>query len=183
MGRVRTKNEPVGDIFDVLMTEHRDVEALFDQIEAAAGDDPDQVEDLFTVLEGNLLAHARTEDAVVYTRFAQIDALAEKIGEAREEHSTVESLLAELSGMRIGEAWMNRLTALEEHVQHHVKEEESDIFPIAKDHIAADEAKQLAAAYLQRKARRTGEPELELANARQEARPKPGLLTRLVRMV
>lgn len=183
MGRVRTKNESVASIFEVLMTEHRDVEALFDQIEAAAGNDPDQVEDLFTVLEGNLLAHAKAEDAVVYTRFAAIDALAEKIGDARAEHATVESLLAELSATPVGEAWMNRLTALRENVQHHVEEEESDIFPVARDHIAADESKQLATTYLQRKARRTGEPELELARLRQESKPTPGLLTRLVRMM
>jgi hypothetical protein len=184
MGRVRTKNEPVASIFEVLMTEHRDVEALFDQIEAVCEDDPEAARDLFTVLEGSLLAHAKTEDAVAYGRFEQIRELEEKIREAREEHAVVERLLGELAVTPPdGEEWLAKLKVLQENVMHHVKEEEHEVFPVAKEHIEAAESKKMATTYLQRKARHTGEPETEQARAREEAKPRPGLLTRLVRMI
>lgn len=181
MGRVRSKNEPVASIFEVLMTEHRDVEALFDQIEAVVSDDPAAARDLFTVLEASLLAHAKTEAAVAYARFEDIRELEELMREARQEHAVVETLLGELSGMTPDDGeWLAKLSVLQENVKHHVEEEETEVFPKAQEKIDAAEAKRLATAYLQRKARRTGEPETELARERQEAKPKKGLLSRLL---
>src|SRR5688572_22425304 len=84
MGRVRTKNDAVGTIFEVLMTEHRDVEVLFDQIEAMiTADDTEAANDLFSVLMASLLAHAKVEDSVAYARFEEIRELQERVREAR----------------------------------------------------------------------------------------------------
>ena len=175
MGRVKAKFEM--SVFDVLMTEHRDVEALFDQIEACHEDSPEQARDLFTVLYNSLLAHAKAEQAVVYKRLADIKELAPKIEEAKAEHENVEGLLEELRAAQLGDAWLARLAVLKENVQHHVHEEEHEVFPTAREHVKDDAAKQLAASYLQAKARRTGEPETELARDRPP--PKRGLLARI----
>jgi hypothetical protein len=183
MGRVRTKNEPVASIFEVLTIEHRDVAALFDQIEAVVADDAGQARDLFTVLEGSLLAHTKCEAAVVYARLEDIRELEDDVREARHEHGDIEQRLAELSGVTPdAEEWLEKLLALEETVLHHVREEEEDVFPTAMDHIDAAESRRLAAAYLQRKARVTGEPELEHARMRAslQAKSKRGMIARLI---
>jgi len=180
MGRVRKPNENDAGIFEVLHLEHTDVSALFEQIEAMLLDDsPSEARDLFIVLRDNLLAHAKAEQAVVYPRFMQIKELADKMMEAEAEHGAVEMLIEQLDGRTPnGEQWLAQLKVLQENVQHHVKEEEGEIFETAKEHIDAAESKRLAASFLQAKARRTGEPETEQARAR-KAMKKRGLLSRL----
>jgi hemerythrin superfamily protein len=175
MGRVKAKTEL--DIFDVLTNEHRDVEALFDQIEARHEESPEEARDLFTVLYESLLAHAHAEQSVVYQRLAKIGELTEKVAEAKAEHEAVEHMLEELRAGQLGEAWLARLAVLQENVKHHVHEEEHEVFPTARERVKEDEARRLAASYLRAKARRTGEPETELAGARTP--PKRGLWSRL----
>ena len=176
MGRVRSKNEPVASIFEVLTTEHSDVAALFDQIEAVVADDAAQARDLFTVLERSLLVHARCEAAVVYARFEDIRELEDDVREARLEHSAIERQLAELSGMTPdADEWLEKLVALEETVQDHVRDEEEDVFTAAMDHIDAAESRRLASTYLQRKARLTGEPEVRQTRMRMRVRSERGI--------
>jgi len=161
------------------MVDHRDVEVLFDQIEAVCDESPEQARDLFTVLADGLLAHARAEQSIVYARFARIPALAEKIREAEAEHEAVELLIGQLRGVEPdAERWLARVMVLRENVQHHVKEEETEVFPVAREQIGDAEAKRLAASFLTAKARRTGNPETVQARGRKPEK-KRGLLARL----
>lgn len=181
MGRVKNKSEAPASIFEVLPLEHRDVSALFEQIEALCEASPSDAADLFTVLRGELLAHAHAEMAVVYPRLARIKELSATMREAEVEHEVVERLVDELAAMRPdGEQWLARLVVLKEMVMHHVEEEEHEIFDVAKEHLDSAEAERLCAEYLRRKARETGEPELEQARARKEAHPTKGLIARLI---
>ncbi len=176
MGRVKAKFET--SVFDVLMVEHRDVEALFDQIEATHGESVEQARDLFLVLEESLLTHARAEQAVVYKRLVEIGELADQMNEATAEHEAVEMLLTELrNGNADSVMWLARLAVLQENVTHHIKEEEELIFPKAREHLDDAEQRRLAASYLQAKSRRSGLPETEQARGREA--PKQGLIARL----
>jgi hemerythrin superfamily protein len=176
MGQVKSRFE--SSVFDVLMVEHRDVEALFEQLEALCADSPDQAGDLFTVLEEMLLVHAKAEQAVLYPRLAQIRELSDKMLEARAEHEAVEMLIGQLRNAAPNDGeWLARLTVLKENVQHHVREEENEVFPKARDAIDEKEQKRLAASYLASKSRRTGEPETDAARGRKP--PKKGLLARI----
>src|SRR6188768_1693423 len=85
----RQKSEFEATIFEVLTMEHRDVTALFDQIEAVVSESPETARDLFTVLETSLLAHAMSEQEVVYPRFAEIAELEVMMREAEAEHEAV----------------------------------------------------------------------------------------------
>jgi len=179
MGRVTKPEEKSVGIFEVLHVEHRDVSALFEQIEATCEESPADAKDLFTVLHDSLLAHARSEETVVYPRFRKIEGLDEKMAEAREEHAVVETLLAELrAGDMSSEQWLPQLMVLKENVEHHVQEEEGEIFELAKKDIDAAESRKLALAFLQRKQRHTGEPEVQQAAARKPPK-KRGLLARV----
>lgn len=198
MGRIRNADEQKVSIFEVLMTEHRDVEMLFEQIGVMCEQDPSEASDLFTVLADNLLAHAHAEQEIVYSRFEQIEDLEMDMKEAETEHTVVESIVNELRNSRPdGEYWLAKLTVLKELVQHHVKEEEGEIFEKAKEDIDAEESAALCQAYLERKSEESGEPELEQAMMRKEGvvladeepietKPrasrgkKPGMLSRLL---
>ena len=62
MGRAKNTNEVSASIFEILTLEHRDVAALFEQIEAMCEVEPTEAKDLFIVLRDNLLAHAKSEN-------------------------------------------------------------------------------------------------------------------------
>jgi hemerythrin superfamily protein len=176
MGRVKAKFE--SSVFDVLMVEHRDVDVLFDQIQAVHAESAEEARDLFTVLADSLLAHARAEQSVLYARLSEIKELEPLMEEAKAEHEAVEMLINELQTPAMDSVmWLARLGVLQENVKHHVQEEEMTVFPKARDHLGDAEQKQLAASYLQAKSRRSGEPETELARGR--VAPKKSLKSRL----
>jgi hemerythrin superfamily protein len=178
MGQVKTRFEM--SVFDVLMVEHRDVEALFEQIEAICEDSPEEARDLFTVLADSLLGHAKAEQAVVYPRLAKIAELEDKMMEAEAEHEAVEMLIDHLSATTPdGEHGLARLAVLKENVTHHVREEENEVFPKGRESIDAAEQQRLAASYLRAKARRTGGAETDDARGRKPP-AKKGLWARIL---
>jgi hemerythrin-like domain-containing protein len=72
------------------------------------------------------------------------------VEESLQEHQEIESLLAELKGMRPDdanwEAWKSKLDDLKEHVEHHVREEEDEFFPKAKSIVSAEQAREMGVA-------------------------------------
>src|SRR5947199_138166 len=88
------------DIFSVLKKDHSDVKALVARIERAGGSAVRLREKLYLKLRSDLLAHAKAEEAVVYTKLLdsskernRADAL-----EATEEHGVIEDLFKKLDG-------------------------------------------------------------------------------------
>ncbi|HEV7682428.1 MAG TPA: hemerythrin domain-containing protein, partial [Pyrinomonadaceae bacterium] len=61
--------------------------------------------------------------------------------EAFEEHRLVKQLLGELDKMDKGEEqWTARFTVLKENVEHHVEEEEGEMFPKARKVLSTEQA-------------------------------------------
>jgi hemerythrin superfamily protein len=164
MGRIADPGQL--SIFDILIREHRTVENLFGQIIALCqdeeGSDEQDLEELFALLATNLRAHADAEEAVLYERLATLDDLAEDMPKAREEHAVVEHLLDELEALSSDDGqWLAKLQVLQELVQHHVDEEEDEIFPAAREALDAAEASALGEDFLALVEQLTGEPPLE----------------------
>lgn len=150
--QARTRSEE-GNIFDVLAREHLVVVMLLDRIEAACeAEDCEAARINLEMLSVRLLGHAGAEQTVVYARLAQIPELKELTLEAREEHALVEDKLKELSSMNSDKPrWRSKFAVLKQLVEHHVEEEESKIFPAARKALTADEAMELADAFLEAK--------------------------------
>jgi hemerythrin-like domain-containing protein len=65
--------------------------------------------------------------------------------EAVEEHKVVRRLLSELARMaKDSGQWMAKLTVLRENVEHHVEEEEDELFKLARSALAPEEVEELA---------------------------------------
>jgi len=117
----------------LLEQQHRDVEALFSRLEKKLGD-TDAVADLLTELANALAAHMTIEQELLYPN---VENLAhDMIFESYEEHALAEIALKRLlaSDPRT-EAFKARVTALKELIQHHVKEEETELFPTLEDQL------------------------------------------------
>lgn len=80
-----------------------------------------------------LSVHAQVEEEIFYP--AVKAALKDKIlvPEAEVEHATLKALIAEVEGVQPGgEMFDAKIKVLSEYVKHHVKEEQSEMFPKAK---------------------------------------------------
>jgi hemerythrin-like domain-containing protein len=108
----------------LLEKQHRKVEGIFKKLEGGRSD----AAPLLRELADNLAAHMAIEQEIYYPAVKKIDA--DLVLESYEEHS-----LAELGLKRLlatspkDEAFEARVTAVKELIEHHVEEEEEDLFP------------------------------------------------------
>ncbi len=125
---------------ELLKTQHEEAKGLFDQIEAAEDEDK---EELFEQLADALAVHATIEEKHFYpaTRNARTEEL---LQEAVEEHLSVKRLIADLLDMSPEDAQFDaKVTVLREQVEHHVEEEEGELFPRVKKMFKEDELEDL----------------------------------------
>ena len=130
------------DIFELLRKDHRAVEALFDDI--ATAEDSDDREKFFEKLKEEFLRHKEAEERTFYAALSMIPEVADRIEEAMEEHVDAEELFEEIDGLDAEEEeWMATVVELKEEIEHHVAEEEGEIFAQAQEHLTDDQAKKL----------------------------------------
>ncbi len=115
------------DAVDVIVSDHRHVEALFSRVETGPTLDQAVLDELIRELS----IHAAIEEQVLYPAIRKQlpdgDALAEH---ALDEHQQVKETLADIDGMDpSADGFDDRVTELATAVKTHVKEEEGEIFP------------------------------------------------------
>ena len=119
-------------VTDMLREDHKKVKGLFEEFEQAKDAKAKQriVETALTELE----VHSKLEEELIYPALrAEIDD-DDLMDEALEEHHVVHGLIGELKKMKpADERYDAKFTVLAENVRHHIKEEESEMFPKAED--------------------------------------------------
>lgn len=118
------------DAVTLLKRDHRMVEALFDEFENAEEEEQASIAQRVCQL---LTVHAQVEEELLYP--AAKEALedeedAELVSEAEVEHGSAKELIAKIEGMTSeDERFKATVKVLGEYIKHHVKEEESELFP------------------------------------------------------
>ena len=114
------------DAISLLKNDHRMVEKIFSQIEKGNGNR----EQLFTELATELTVHAEIEEKLFYPAVKDSEPTRDLVLESFEEHKQMKMVLADLEKADKGtEHWLAGLNVLMEDVQHHVGEEENELFP------------------------------------------------------
>jgi hemerythrin superfamily protein len=145
------------DAIALLTADHDEVKALFKKFQKAKGGDSAKG-DLVEQICKALTVHAEIEEEIFYP--AARDALAEKgddmLDEAEVEHASIKSLVEQLKDAEPGEEMYDaKVKVLCEYVNHHVKEEEGEMFPkVKKAKLDLDE---LGAEMMERKTELMGE--------------------------
>lgn len=118
------------DALTLLKQDHQEVAALFREFEDATDDDDK------TALAGQvcqlLTVHAQIEEELLYpaAREALDSEEQDLIDEATVEHASVKDLVRQIESVDSAAAlFAAKVTVLCEYVTHHVKEEESELFP------------------------------------------------------
>lgn len=117
----------------LLVSQHRVVKSIFKKLE----DGETAKKPLLVELANNLAAHMSIEQELFYPAIKEVDQTL--VFESLEEHSLIELALKRLLATNSQDlSFKARVTATRELVEHHVKEEENDLFP-AVDKALGDE--------------------------------------------
>ncbi|HEV7178242.1 MAG TPA: hemerythrin domain-containing protein [Candidatus Baltobacteraceae bacterium] len=136
------------DALRVLKGQHKEVDALFKELEELGDGAKASRKKLFTEIDAKLTVHSKIEETIFYP--ALKDAAArdkeakQEVLEAYEEHANVKAMLRKLEDAEPSDETYNaKLQVLHELVKHHVKEEEHTMFPEAKTLMSEDELEAL----------------------------------------
>jgi hemerythrin-like domain-containing protein len=140
------RNDKMGqpeDAIAMLKADHQRVRDLFQEYEAAQDQQAkrDIAEEAFVELE----THAQLEEQVFYPAVEDEtnEEGQELVEESLKEHQAVKNLIQELREMGSNiKAFDVKFKELVRNVEHHVEEEESQMFPLAEDQLA-DEVEDL----------------------------------------
>ncbi|HZN12113.1 MAG TPA: hemerythrin domain-containing protein [Blastocatellia bacterium] len=130
------------DAIELLKKDHRKVSELFKQAEAAEGEA--RKEQLFEKIKTELETHTHIEETVFYPALERHEELKDLVLEAYEEHKQVKTLIREIGQLVEGsEKFDAKLKVMGENVEHHVEEEEEEMFPKVRKLMSATQLGQL----------------------------------------
>jgi hemerythrin superfamily protein len=119
------------DAVDLLESQHREVESLFEQLREA--ESARERSELFAELADQLAAHAKIEETIFYPKVCDEDT-SKLLHHSVEEHLSVKRVIAELLEMEPSDAqFMRKIDELEELVRDHVEDEELELFPQVRE--------------------------------------------------
>lgn len=138
--------------FTLLTADHERVAEILNTIEGTTERAIKRQEELFARLKGELDLHARIEEEIFYPALEEDEETREITLEAYEEHRLVKQLLAELEAEpKDTEEWTAKFTVLKENIEHHVEEEEGEMFKRARQALSKEEIESLGEKLLEAK--------------------------------
>jgi hemerythrin superfamily protein len=150
-----------GDVVDLIMADHREVERLFEELQSY----PEKRPNLVPVLAALLTAHSRAEEAEVYPVARDEAGETDEVAHSQEEHLEADRLLTKLVATDPDQATFDDvLGKLVEAVTHHVQEEEAEVLPGMRQRLSDGRRSELGKAFA--------------AAREQHLRDKPGEPTR-----
>lgn len=130
--------------FSLLKSDHERVAGILASIEETTERAAKGREELFARLKEELDLHAKIEEEIFYPALEDSEDTRDITLEAYEEHSLVKQLLAELESQpKDTEEWTAKFTVLKENVEHHVEEEEGEMFTKARKVLSEEEIDEL----------------------------------------
>jgi hemerythrin-like domain-containing protein len=128
---------------DLLEDQHKEVATLFKRIESAKGGA--EKNKLFEELAQNIAGHDAIEREIFYPACQKEMGTTDLLGEALVEHGVVELSLYLADQARGEDDFDFEITVLREIIEHHVEEEENELFPRVEKALGAEMLEQLGA--------------------------------------
>jgi iron-sulfur cluster repair protein YtfE (RIC family) len=134
------------DAFTLLKNDHEKVSGIFSKLEETTERAEKTRTELFAQLKQELDVHAHIEETIFYPALKQEAETREITLEGFEEHHVIKTLLKELGPMEVTtERWSAKLKVLKENVEHHVEEEEEEMFKSAREVLSKEQIEDLGA--------------------------------------
>ena len=132
------------DVIDILITDHREVETLFTELETGTGT-PEHRRDVADVIIAELVRHAVAEEMYVYPTARKVLPDGDQVAEHEiREHAEAEQIMNDLDGLDPTDPKFDAdLTQLMSVIRHHIQDEETDLFPRLRQGCSTEELQEL----------------------------------------
>jgi hemerythrin-like domain-containing protein len=138
-GDVQPKEKPMPrkssktDALSLLKADHDKVRKMFKEFEKLEADDSEEKAQLVKQACAELKVHTQIENEIVYPAIRQAIEDDDTMDEALVEHEAAEELISQLEQLQPGDEMFDaKFTVLGEYVNHHIAEEQKEMFPKAR---------------------------------------------------
>ena len=129
---------------ELLEDDHKKVKKLLEE-----GDDTTEKAvktrtELFAKIKAEMEVHEAIEEEIFYPALKQHPKAKEIVLEGYEEHHVVDQIMGELGDTSVeDERWAAKFSVMKENIEHHIEEEEDDMFKKARDVFSKEELEEL----------------------------------------
>lgn len=124
-------------IYKLLKQDHDNHREILKKIADTSGDTEER-RTLFQQFKNEVTAHANAEEQALYSEMLDHPALQGEGRHSVAEHKEIDDFLEELTEMEFSNPhWLQKFADMRHRYEHHIEEEEEEIFKSAKDMLAA----------------------------------------------
>ncbi len=132
------------DALQLLKGDHEKVKRMLEELDATTERAEKTRTETFERLKHDLTIHETIEEEILYPALKEFAKTKDITLEAFEEHHVVDLIVAELEATPVtDETWGAKLTVMKENLEHHIEEEEDEMFKQARQVMDHDELAEL----------------------------------------
>jgi hemerythrin-like domain-containing protein len=121
------------DAITLLTTDHKKVKRLLGELESTTERGVKTRTELFATIKGELTVHEIIEEEIFYPELKAHPKAKDIVLEGYEEHHVVDEIMAELEDTPVDdETWGAKAKVMKENIEHHIEEEEGEMFKTAR---------------------------------------------------
>jgi len=132
------------DALELLEEDHQKMKKILEDLDSTTERGVKTREELYTKMKEELQAHEAIEEEIFYPALKEHPMAKEIVLEGYEEHHVVDLISSEIDGLSYDdEAWGAKFSVMKENIEHHIEEEEGEMFTKARQVFDGDELKEL----------------------------------------
>jgi hypothetical protein len=121
------------DAIALLEADHQKVKGLLSELESTTERGVKTRSELFATIKGELTLHEIVEEEIFYPELKAHPKAQDIVLEGYEEHHVVDLLMGELEALDVSdETWGAKALVMKENIEHHIEEEEGEMFSKAR---------------------------------------------------
>jgi hypothetical protein len=132
------------DAIALLKADHDKVKELLEQLESTTERAVKTRTELFATIKGEMMVHETIEEEIFYPELKAHPKAKDLVLEGFEEHHVVDLLMGELEELDVtDESWGPKALVMKENIEHHIEEEEGEMFDTARQVFDTEELEAL----------------------------------------
>ena len=133
------------NVLELLKEDHSKLKSLFEKFDRTGKSSQEKKTELFEKMRRELKLHSRAEEEIFYPALKAFNGEGRRlVSEALKEHRDVDELLTQISRLKpCDKNFDDKMETLIENVDHHVQEEEGEIFRFAEENYSEDQLEEL----------------------------------------
>lgn len=142
------------NVLNLLKKDHSTVKGLFSKFDRTGKSSYEKKTELFDQIRRELQVHSKAEEEIFYPAIKAINDNAGRnlVSEALQEHKEIDEILLQLSRLKATDKHFDeKMEMLIENVDHHIEEEEGEIFQFVEENCSEEQLEELGRQIEERK--------------------------------